>query len=341
MRLGKRTIVFEKRPSIKSYAAVGGKEESGGPLGSKFDRIFTDPYLGEASWEHAESLLQYNAVNILMQKAGLKNTDIDMMFGGDLINQCTSSYFSARDLQIPFYGIYGACSTIGEGLQLASMAVAGGFADNVISVTSSHFCSSEKQFRYPLEYGGQRPPTAQWTVTASGAVLLSGESGKAEITHITTGKIVDMGVSDANNMGAAMAPAAAETIKQHFKDTGFSAKDYDLIITGDLGILGKELLCQLLLEDNIDIRDVCDDCGCLIYNTDNQDKHCGGSGCGCSASVLCCHLLPLIEKGKINKMLFIPTGALMSPLTCQQGDSIAGIAHAVRIVSKSTGEGLE
>ena len=332
-----QTICFNNPPSIVCGAAVVGNEESKGPLGHLFDRVFTDPYLGEASWERAESRLQFNAVTTLLEKAKLSPGQIDMMFGGDLINQCTSSYFAARDLSIPLYGIYGACSTMAEGMHLASMAVSGGFAKKVIAVTSSHFCSSEKQFRFPLEYGGQRPPTSQWTVTASGAVLIAPDGGKCKITHITTGKIVDMGVSDANNMGAAMAPAAADTIKAHFSDTGFSPEDYDLIVTGDLGLLGTALLRDLLLRDNIDITSRHKDCGCMIYNIEAQDKHCGGSGCGACASVFAAHFLPMLEAGKIKNLLFVPTGALMSPITCQQGETVAGVAHAVRIQSEVNG----
>ncbi len=334
-RMGKQTVVFKNPPHIFAAAAVGGNEEGKGPLAKYFDKIFTDAYLGEASWEHAESKLQFHAVNMLLEKSGVPASNIDMMFGGDLINQCTSSYFAARDLALPLYGIYGACSTMGEGMQLAAMAVAGGFAKKTVAVTSSHFCSSEKQFRFPLEYGGQRPPTAQWTVTASGAVLITdGECIDTEcpkITHITTGKIIDMGITDANNMGAAMAPAAADTLKAHFSDTGFKPSDYDLIVTGDLGMLGKELLKRLLLEYNIDIAPYYDDCGCMIYDIDRQDKHCGASGCGCSASVFGGYLFHLMQTRKIKKLLFMPTGALMSPLSCQQGDSISGIAHALRI----------
>ena len=334
-RIGKQTVCFSEPPHIFAASAVGGKEEGEGPLGKKFDKIFADPYLGESSWEHAESKLQYHAVNILLEKSGVSPQDIDMMFGGDLINQCTSSYFAARDLSLPLYGIYGACSTMGEGMQLAAMAVAGGFARKTIVVTSSHFCSSEKQFRFPLEYGGQRPPTSQWTVTGSGAALITNgeciETKCPKITHITTGKIVDMGITDANNMGAAMAPAAADTLTAHFKDTGFSPSDYDLIVTGDLGMLGKELLCRLMKENGIDISPYYDDCGCMIYDFERQDKHCGASGCGCSATVFGSHLFSLMQSEKIKKLLFMPTGALMSPLSCQQGDSISGIAHAVRI----------
>ena len=331
MKQNSRTI-FLKNPTYISYgAAVGGNEEAKGPLGHLFDKTFDDPYLGEASWERAESRLQFNAVTTLLEKANISAKDIDMMFGGDLINQCTSSYFAARDLSIPLYGIYGACSTMAEAMHLGSMAISGGFAKNVVAVTSSHFCSSEKQFRFPLEYGGQRPPTSQWTVTASGALLLSQTSGPCKITHITTGKIVDMGISDANNMGAAMAPAAADTIKTYFSDTDSTPHDFDLIVTGDLGLLGKTLLHELLLKDGIDIASRHKDCGCMIYNICSQDKHCGGSGPGACASVLAIHLLPMLERGEIKNLLFVPTGALMSPLSCQQGETIAGVAHAVHI----------
>ncbi|MBQ3053733.1 MAG: stage V sporulation protein AD [Clostridia bacterium] len=333
-KTGKQTIIFNNPPHILSYVAVGGKEEAKGPLGKHFDTIFPDPYLGEASWEKAECKLQYSAVKTLLEKSNYLPQDIDIMFGGDLINQCTSSYFAARDLQIPLYGIYGACSTMAEALHLGCMAIEGDFAENIIAVTSSHFCSSEKQFRFPLEYGGQRPPTSQWTVTASGAVLVTKETGDIIIDKITTGKIVDKGITDANNMGAAMAPAAADTIKTHFEDTKLDYDYYDLIVTGDLGKLGKTLLDRLLKEEGIDLSERLDDCGCMIYNIDKQDKHCGGSGCGCSASVLASYILPMVKEEKFKKVLFVPTGALMSPLTCKQGESIAGVAHAVSITKR-------
>jgi len=317
-----RTIFFSNPPSVSFGAAVGGNQEAQGPLGHLFDKIFDDPYLGEASWERAESRLQFNAVNLLLEKSGLLPQDIDMMFGGDLINQCTSSYFAARDLCVPFYGIYGACSTMAEAMHLGAMAVSGGFAKNVIAVTSSHFCSSEKQFRFPLEYGGQRPPTSQWTVTASGAVLITSDPGKCKITHITTGKITDMGVTDANNMGAAMAPAAANTIKTFFDDTQTLPEDYDLIVTGDLGLLGKNLVRELLLEQNIDISSRHKDCGCMIYNIETQDKHCGGSGPGACASVFASCFLPELISGNIKKLLFVPTGAIMSPFPASRANPL-------------------
>lgn len=322
-------------PVYAAYgAAVGGNEESKSPLAAYFDKFFTDPYLGESSWERAESRLQFNAVNLLLEKTNLLSENIDMMFGGDLINQCTSTYFSARDLSIPLYGIYAACATMAEALQLGCMAICGGFAKNVISVTSSHFCSSEKQFRFPLEYGGQRPPTSQWTVTASGAVLLTTVPGNCKITHITTGKITDMGVTDANNMGAGMAPAAADTIENFLTYSGVSLESIDLIVTGDLGVLGKSLLHKLLYEKGIDIASKHKDCGCMIYNCNLTDKHCGGSGPGACASVFAGHLLPQLKSGKLKNLLFVPTGALMSPLSCRQGESISGVAHAVFLQSE-------
>ncbi len=332
----KSTIIFEKPPVITFGAAVGGNEEAKGPMAEYFDKLYTDPYLGEESWEKAESRMQFNAVTFLLEKSGLKHEDISLMIGGDLINQCTSSYFAARDLKIPFYGIYGACSTMAEAIHLGSIAVSGGFKDNVIAVTSSHFCSSEKQFRYPLEYGGQRPPTSQWTVTASGAVLINREGEGPKITSITPGKIVDMGVTDANNMGAAMAPAAANTIKTHLLETGKSPDFYDLIVTGDLGKLGSSLLYELLLGEGINITGNHKDCGCMIYDISSQDKHCGGSGCGAAASVFSGYFLHQLKNKLLKNILFVPTGALMSPTSCQQGESISGIAHAVALSSEVT-----
>ena len=336
-RIGKQTIEFERPPRILMSAAIGGKKEGEGQIASYLDAVIEDPFYGEDSWEMAETSFQYNTVQTLLKKAKVTPSGVDLMYGGDLINQCTNTYFAARDLSIPIYGLYGACSTMAESLQLASIAIDGGGADKVIAVTSSHFCAAEKQFRFPLDYGGQRPPTAQWTVTGSGAVLLGNENspgGKQKITHITTGKIVDMGITDANNMGAAMAPSAADTIQAHFRDTGFGPQDYDLIVTGDLGMLGKTLIHQLLLQQGIEIKDVYDDCGCMVYHNEEQDMHCGASGCGCSAITLCGKLLKQMDEKKINRLLFIATGALMSTVTCQQGESIAGIAHAVRIVNE-------
>ena len=328
--IGKQTIQFKNPPSVKSYYAIVSKKESEGPLGQYFENVQEDVMFGEESWEQGESKFLKTAMQEAIKKAGLTEKDIDYIFAGDLINQCFSSHFAVRDIDAPFFGIYGACSTMAEGLSLAAMSVDGGFSENTLAATSSHFCSSEKQFRMPLEYGGQRTPTAQRTVTGSGAVILTAEqSYPICITHITTGKVIDYAVSDPNNMGAAMAPAAADTIKAHFKDTGFSPSDYDLIVTGDLGNVGKNLLFDLL-KDEIDIKDVYNDCGLMIYNMKSQDVHAGGSGCGCSASVLCGKLLKDMEEGKIKTLLFIATGALLNGESCFQGESIPGVAHAVR-----------
>ncbi len=328
--IGKQTICFENPPSVKSYYAIVSKKESEGPLGEYFTNVQEDVMFGEESWEQGESKFLKTAMQEVIKKAGLTERDIDYIFSGDLINQCFSSHFAARDIDTPFFGIYGACSTMAESLSLAAMAIDGGFADNVLAATSSHFCSSEKQFRMPLEYGGQRTPTAQRTVTGSGAVILTSDQRHPVcITHITTGKVIDYAVSDPNNMGAAMAPAAADTIKTHFSDTGFKPSDYDLIVTGDLGNVGKNLLFDLL-KDEIDIKGVYNDCGLMIYSIKSQDVHAGGSGCGCSASVLCGKLLKDMEDGKLNKLLFIATGALLNGESCFQGESIPGVAHAVR-----------
>ncbi len=334
-RLGKQTVCFKKAVGIKSYFSIVGKNEDEGPLKGSFDMVETDALFGQDCWEKAESKLLKTAMESVIAKAGLKEKDIDYIFAGDLINQCFSSHFSVRDLDIPFFGIYGACSTMAESLSLAAMAIAGGFAHHTLAATSSHFCSSEKQFRLPLEYGGQRTPTAQRTVTGSGAVILSDDpSLPIQITHITTGKVKDFGVTDPNNMGAAMAPAAAETIRAHFEDTGFSPDDYDLIVTGDLGSVGKSLLLELLSENGLDIKKVYNDCGCMIYSQEEQDVHSGGSGCGCSASVLCGKLLGEMEKGSLSNILFVATGALLSTNSCFQGESIPSVAHAVKISLK-------
>ncbi len=329
-RLGKQTICFENSPSVKSFYSIVSKKEAEGPLGDYFDRIQEDVMFGEESWEQAESKYLKTSMQEVIKKAKLTEKDLDYIFAGDLINQCFSTHFAVRDIDTPFFGIYGACSTMAESLSLAAMAVDGGFAENALAATSSHFCSSEKQFRMPLEYGGQRTPTAQRTVTGSGAVILTADqSFPVSITHITTGKVIDYAVSDPNNMGAAMAPAAADTIKAHFMDTGFKPEDYDLIVTGDLGNVGKNLLFDLL-EKEIDIKDIYNDCGLMIYSMKSQDVHAGGSGCGCSASVLCGKLLKDMEKGDIKSLLFIATGALLNGESCFQGESIPGIAHAVR-----------
>lgn len=269
--------------------------------------------------------------DLCCDKAGISSDKLKYLLAGDLLNQCTGSAFAIRDSNVPFFGLYGACSTMGESLSLAAMLIDGGFADMVCAMTSSHFCSAERQFRLPLEYGGQRSPTAQWTATGSGAVILGNSGSGPHVTHVTTGKIVDAGITDGSNMGAAMAPAACDSILAHLNDTGRSADYYDAIITGDLGSFGHEILSELLAAEGVEPAKVFTDCGMLIYNVKHQDTHCGGSGCGCAASVLGGHILKCMREGTWNRVLFAPTGALMSPVSTMQGESIPGICHAVAI----------
>ncbi|KMT22574.1 stage V sporulation protein AD [Clostridium cylindrosporum] len=330
-KLGKQTVKLENPPSIVSTASIVGSKEGQGPLKDKFDIILDDDLWGEDSWEKAESKMLENAVKLAIDKGNLSPDEIDYMFGGDLLNQIISASFAARQLSIPFFGLYGACSTMTESLSLASMIIDGGYADHCIATTSSHFAAAERQFRFPLEMGSQRAPSAQWTATASGAALLSKEGDGPYITHVTTGKVIDFGIKDSNNMGAAMAPSAADTILRHFKDTGLQPKDYDLIITGDLGEVGKDLAIKLLKENNLDISSNFTDCGVEIFDIKNQDVGSGASGCGCSASVFCGHFYSLLKSGELNKILILSTGALMSPTSTLQGESIPGIAHAVAI----------
>ncbi len=341
-RIGKYTIALEQTPKIIGYAAVVGKKEAEGPLGALFDRSYKDTTLGESSWEKAESRLQTEAVELALRKALLTPAEIDLIFAGDLLNQCISSTFGLRNLQIPFLGQYGACSTMAQTLAMAALMVEAGAARTAAAVTSSHFCSAERQFRLPLEYGGQRPPTAQWTATAAGAAIVapqkrksSAESGSAEktpvIVQVCLGKITDLGIQDANNMGAAMAPAAAQTLLDFFSDTGTAPSDYDAIITGDLGHIGSDLLLQLTGQEGVNLQAVHDDCGKMLFDRKLQDVHAGGSGCGCSACVLCSKLLGEIRTGAWNNLLFVATGALMSPTSTQQGESIPSIAHLVHI----------
>ena len=322
---------FSCPPSVKAFASVAGKKEAEGPMGEYFDVTDEDAYLGEDTWEKAESRLQKTAVQKALQKAGLDASQIDFMFAGDLINQCTGSTYGIRDFQIPFFGIYGACSTMAEGLLLSAMAVNAGYAGYCLNSTSSHFSTAERQFRFPLSYGGQRTPTSQWTCTASGAVILSAEKSKVRICGGAAGTITDFGIKDANNMGAAMAPAAAATIKRYLDVTGTQPDDYDAIVTGDLGITGSGLLYDLLMREKTDIRNVHKDCGVMIFDGEAQDTHAGGSGCGCSASVLCGYFLRKMEEGSMKNILFTATGALMSPMLLQQGESIPSIAHLVHI----------
>lgn len=330
-RIGKRTIIFENKPRIISYGSVVGKKEHEGPLSNEFDAYTTDSFFGEKSFEKAESKLQKTAVQTALDKAGLTPDDIDNIFAGDLLNQCIGSSFGLRSFGIPFIGLYGACSTMALSAGLAAVFIDSGAAKKTISVTSSHFCSAERQYRFPLNYGSQRTPTAQWTVTGSGALILGKDGGDIYISSVTFGEIEDLNIKDANNMGAAMAPAAAGTLLNFFKDTETKPDDYDIIFTGDLGYVGTNLLYELLEREGIDIRCRHSDCGTLIFDREKQDVHAGGSGCGCSASVLCSYIMHRLEKGDFGNILFMSTGALMSPTSSFQGESIPGIAHLLNI----------
>ena len=325
-----RTCLFDKPPVIVGSAGVAGKKEGEGPLGADFDDVYNDTTMGEDSYELAESALLKDAIVRAMDSANVSAGQIDFLLTGDLLDQCVGSCFAVKDLNIPFVGMYGACSTMALTLCTGAMLVDSG-AEYCIAGASSHFASSERQFRYPLEYGSQRPPTAQWTVTGAGAAVIGkNRQSEIKIKAVHIGTVTDLGIKDANNMGAAMAPAAARTINDFFVDTGTDAEDYDMILTGDLGYTGTELLHEVLeLEYKTDIRSRHNDCGKLIYNLKEQDVNSGGSGCGCSASVLCSHIFKKMNRGELNKILFVATGALMSPTSSKQGRTIPGIAHAV------------
>ena len=333
-RIGGRTIGFEEMPSIIGFASVAGKKEAEGPLKDGFDTIIYDSYDGKDSYEQAESKFQTEAVSMAMKKANIKAEEVDYIFAGDLLNQCVGSSFGLLDFNIPYLGQYGACSTMAQGLIMASVFVESGAADIAMCVTSSHFCSAERQYRFPMEYGGVRTPTAQWTVTGSGSCVLRKDKKGPYVARATVGKIVDLGVKDANNMGAAMAPAAADTLINYFNDTNTTPGDYDLILTGDLGDVGSKSLYDLLMLDNIDIKNRHNDCGLMIYDREKQDVHSGGSGCGCAGSVLCSKILTELKNNRLNNILFMATGALMSPTTCGQGQSIPSVAHLVNIKNK-------
>lgn len=331
-RIGKQTVNFPSAPRIEAYTSVVGKKESEGPLGECFDVIKKDAFLGEETWEKAESRLFETGYNSILQKAGISSGDINYIFAGDLLNQCTASAFGMKDCNVPYFGIFGACSTMAEGMTLAAMLTDGGFSEKSVAAAGSHFCSAEKQFRFPLEYGGQRPPSAQWTVTGFGAVCI-GKTGNVKITEATTGIITDYGIKDAANMGAAMAPAFVSTLCAHFKDTGRTPSYYDMILSGDLGLVGKDIANELMKKEGYDISENYNDCGAMIFDPESQDTHSGGSGCGCSASVLCGYILPRMEIGEFKNVLFIATGALMSPTSSQQGNSIPSVAHAIALNS--------
>lgn len=328
---GSQSLSFQKPPYILASGNVVGKKEGEGPLGKEFDVICEDDKFGADNWEDAESTLQKDAVALALGKAGLEAKDIRYIFAGDLLGQNIATSFGLMDYEIPLFGLYGACSTAGESMALGAMCVAAGYAKNVLTLTSSHFASAEKQFRFPLEYANQRPLSATWTVTGSGAFVLSTTRSKARITGITTGKIVDYGVKDSMNMGAAMAPAACDVIYQHLLDFERKPEDYDKIITGDLGKVGKEILIKLLREKGIDIAEIHTDCGIEIFDCEEQGTQSGGSGCGCSAVTLSAHFLKQVEKGALKRILFVPTGALLSTVSFNEGQSVPGIAHAIVI----------
>lgn len=330
---GMQTVWFQNPPVIISTASIVGSREGEGPLGKTFDKVVYDTYYGENTWEKAEQRMMLDAMKKALQKAQLNENDIDFMLAGDLLNQIISANFTARAFAIPFLGLYGACSTMYEGLALGAMLIDGGFAERVLVAASSHYNTAERQYRFPSELGVQRPMTAQWTVTGAGAALLAREGSGPVITHATIGKVIDMGQSDPMDMGAAMAPAAADTITRHLLDTGRSPDYYDLIITGDLGAFGKKLIEQLVAQNGYEISDRYTDCGILIFNG-SQDVHAGGSGCGCSAVVTCGYLMEQLKTGRYKRFMGIGTGALLSPCSVQQGDTVPGIGHAVVIEAR-------
>lgn len=343
---GQASILFTDPVYIESAASITGKKEGEGPLGHLFDIVSQDPLFGTQTWEAAESTMQKETASLAIKKAGLKPKDIRMAFAGDLLAQTIASSFGIADMGIPFYGLYGACSTMGEALSLGAIAAAAGCGEHILCAASSHFATAEKEFRFPLGYGSQRPLSATWTVTVSGACIISPkppipsknasgllchQKGCAVITGITTGKIVDYGLKDSLNMGGCMAPAASDTIWQNLSDFGRKPEDYDAVFTGDLGCVGQEILLKLLMEKGTDLHKVHQDCGLLIYDNETQDTHSGGSGCGCSAAVLSSYILPEIAKGSYKRILFVPTGAMLSKVSYNEGASVPGIAHAIVI----------
>ena len=334
---GRQSFALETPPVITHWASVAGKKESEGPLAHTFDIKSQDTYFGQKTWEQGEKQMQKLALLKLAEKAEMAASEFDIVFSGDLLNQCIGSSFTLRNMNIPHLGLYGACSTMAESLLAASMAIGGGFADKVVAMTSSHFASSERQYRFPLGYGGQRTPTAQWTVTGSGAALVCSQGKGPRITACTIGTVKDLGIKDANNMGAAMAPAAYSSIRAHFEDLKTGPEDFDLIVTGDLGQLGKEMLLELAKRDGVSLGGKIADCGTLVFDNTTQDVHSGGSGCGCSAITLCGYLLDKLNKGSLKKILFCGTGALLSPTSTQQGLPIPGVCHAVCIEGGSHG----
>lgn len=340
---GKQSILFEKPPYIISYSSVAGKKEGEGPLGKYFDVVEDDPMFGGKTWEEAESNLLKQAASMAINKANLTNQDIRYMVGGDLLGQLIATSFGIEELNIPLFGVYGACSTMGESMILGSILVEGAYADKVVAMTSSHFAGAEKQFRFPLAYGNQRPLSASWTVTGSGAVVISStnkdsnkkpEDADIVITGVTPGKIVDYGLKDSMNMGAAMAPAAVDTIVRNLEDLNVEPNYYDKIVTGDLGSVGRDILIDMVKEKGYDISFNHIDCGIEIFDKDEQDTHAGGSGCGCSAITLTGYLLDAMRRRELKRILFVPTGALLSTVSFNEGNSVPGIAHGVMLEVK-------
>ena len=332
---GRQSFVPLNPPVITAWASIAGKKESEGPLARTFDVTSQDTYFGQKTWEQAEKRMQQMALETLCKKAKLSMSQLDLVLSGDLLNQCIGSSFTLRNTNIPHLGLYGACSTMAESLLIAAMVAGGGYADKVVAMTSSHFASSERQYRFPLGYGGQRTPTAQWTVTGSGAALVCPKGTGPVIEACTIGTVTDLGIKDANNMGAAMAPAAYQTIRTHLEDFRHSPEDFDLIVTGDLGQVGKEILLDIARKDGLHLGGKLEDCGCLVFDNTKQDVHSGGSGCGCSAITLCGHLLNQLNSGAYQRILFCGTGALLSPTSTQQGLPIPGVCHAVSILGRS------
>ena len=322
-------IKFENRPSVLSYYAVAGRKEKEGPIGHLIEEFSDDDRFFKDTWEKAESEMQRLAFSGALSKIGGKSSP-ECVFAGDLMNQCTSSNYGLMGFEIPFIGLYGACSTCAESISLASLAVSAGYAKEAGAVTSSHFCSAERQFRFPLEYGGPRPPTAQWTVTGSGAAVLQKGNGKIKVKAASIGRIVDFGITDMGNMGAAMAPAAWDTISSFLESTNTVPTDYDLILTGDLGFAGSELLVQIAKKDGVVLLNH-NDCGMMIFDCEGQDMHSGGSGCGCCGSVLCSYIMQQLEQGALKNVLVCATGALMSTTSTQQGETIPSIAHLIHL----------
>lgn len=330
-KIGRASFKLVSAPSVVSFAAIGGKKEKEGPLGECFDKINDDPYLSNETYEQGESQLQKQAVRFALKKAGLEENDIDIVFGGDLLNQCVGTTYGIMSYNIPFLGIYGACSTMSEGLVLSGLFADNKIGERIIAVTSSHYCTAERQYRLPIDYGGQRTPTSQWTATASGAAVISKSENPPYLRGVCVGKIVDMGVCDPNNMGSAMAPAAFDTLKRFFDDFQLSPDFFDCIVTGDLGEIGSKLLVKLFAQEGIDISGNHMDCGKMLYDFEDTDINAGGSGCGCAASVLCGYFLPKLKSGEIKNILFAATGALLSTTVNQQGETIPSISHAVWI----------